>query len=137
MQPDNLRLKMSRHNSIYGLLLFAATWGVIPIIVTCVTYRIPSNRLWLAVSINGMCYFLSGLLIGLLLFGCLRLWLVWRRNQGEWLIPILVFSLVLCVLEVTFMHASLIIVASQMIGLIVSGISSSAYWPAVEATPLK
>ena len=128
MHSGNLRLKMSRHHLFYGLLLFAATWGVIPITVICITYHIPSNHLWLTILIDSIFYFFLGLLVGLFSFGSLRLWQIWRGNQGGWFIPIFVFSFILCVLETILVGTSLITAASQMIGLIISSIFSHAYW---------
>ena len=127
-QLNSLKLHVPPRRLICGLLLFAMTWGIIPIVVVCFTYRIPNNQLWLAVLIDSVCYFLLGLMIGLLFFGGLRLWLNLRRNRSSWLILSFIGSIMLLALEATLVGASLVTLISQLVGLIISSIISSLYW---------
>ena len=131
MQSNNLRLKISRRHLFYGLLLFAATWSVVPIVVICITYHIPSSHLWMTLLIESIYYFLPGLLLGLSFFGSFRLWSIWQGSQIRWFVPSVVFGFALFLLEVIIVRASLIALVSHMLGLIIAGMFTSMYWLAI------
>ena len=116
-----------RH-TVYGFLLFAATWSIIQTVSICLTYHIAHGHLWLAVLADGALYFLLGLVLASLFFGCLRLWLHWRGNPSSWLMVSVGLSLLLCLLEMVLVGASLVPFGSQMSGLIVSSFLSSVLW---------
>ena len=128
IHSDSTNVQLPRRCLVSGFLLFAATWGIIQLVSICSTYHIPHGQLWLAVLVGGASYFLLGLVLASLFFGCLRLWLRWHGNPKSWLIVSFGLSLVLCTLEMALVGASLVTVGSQMSGLIISSILSSALW---------
>ena len=107
-QSEGSGLRPSPAWLVLGLLLFATTWtwAFIPsamalaprsgplwaaVLYECLTYYSPGNM--------GGLYFLPGLVLALILFGCLHLWLRRRPNRRGWLGSACAVSLALAVLE--------------------------------------
>ncbi len=156
---EGLGLRPSPARFVLGLFLFAAiwTWGLIPtmlkltprsrplwvtVLDLCFTYYSPPNTGWL--------YFLPGLVLALIFFGCLRLWLRRQRNGGEWLRSACAVSITLAVLETALLllfacdgnvasgwtRYTLGFVVSLTCGLFVSGVLSACCWAMPSRKPL-